>query len=187
MSAAGGRHEEGRSARHDGAREAAQRLWNQSPPAGRHPWLNERGIAAHGLRQRSGRLLVPMTDVSGALWNLQFIGAGGATRMLHGGRIFGLFHRIGAACAGVQHIAEDYATAAMVHAETGEPCAVAFMLWNLRPVALSLRGISPRARLTIWLPKPPSGCWGNYRGGLSAAEAAAASVDGSVAMLRGAP
>ncbi|GMU42760.1 MAG: hypothetical protein IT479_02435 [Xanthomonadales bacterium] len=175
-----------RRASHEQAQQAAAQLWGQSPPAGAHPWLAATCVAAHGLRQRSGRLLVPMCDSGGTLWNLQFIGAGGATRILHGGRVFGLHHRIGWPVRGVQHVAEDYVTAARVHAATGQPCAVAFMLWNLRPVALALRALDPSARFTIWLPTPPPGRIGNYRGALSAAEAAAGAVSGAVAMLRGA-
>lgn len=169
---------------HELARQNAVRMWSESPPAGIHPWLVEQGVQSYGLRQRSGRLLVPMRDALGALWNLQVIGAGGSKRILHGGRVFGLFHQIGERTASVQHIAEDYSTAARVHAETGQPCAVSVMLWNLRPVALALRATDCATRFTIWLPQPPSGRFGNYRGGLSAAEAAAEAVGGCVAMLR---
>lgn len=174
-----------RGASHEQARRHAAQLWESSPPAGLHQWLSAKGVGAFGLRQRSGRLLVPMRDAGGELWNLQFIGAGGATRILHGGRVFGLFHQVGWPVKGVQHVAEDYATAARVHADTGQPCAVAVMLWNLRPVALALRARNPATRFTIWLPQPPPGCFGNYRGALSAAEYAAASVGGAVAMVRG--
>jgi len=90
----------------------------------------------------------------------------------------------------VVNIAEDYASAARVHAATGQPVAVAFELHNLRPVALALRSEYRRARLVIWLPEPPQGARsasGNHRGALTHAEAAAAAVGGSVAALWGRP
>ncbi len=165
--------------------DVAAQLWSESPPPAAHAWLTAKGVGAHDIRQRNGRLVVPMRDVNGIIWNLQFIGPGGSTRYLHGGRVFGLFHRIGAAVRGVADVAEDYATAARVHEQTGRPVHVAFQLNNLRPVALVLRSLDSAARFTIWLPKPPPGCFGNYRGAQSAAEAAAAAVSGSVAMVRG--
>jgi putative DNA primase/helicase len=196
-----------RSERQRATAATAVSLWDSSPVPGAHPWLAAQGIAAHGLRQRGGRLLVPMRDAAGELWNLQFIGAGGGVKLLHGGRLFGLFHLIDGHDSGKTydtstlpelsaiwqppeaiHITEDYTSAARIHADTGQPVAVAFALRNLRPAALELRACYPGARFVVWLPESPQ----NARGGSgihwgiqSAAEAAALAVGGSVATLWG--
>ena len=185
---------------------SALALWNSSPAPGVHPWLESQSIAAHGLRQRDNRLLVPMRDAAGELWNLLFIGPSGGLRMLYGARVFGLFHLIDRHDAGktynatlgellatweppaVVNIAEDYASAARVHAATGQPVAVAFELHNLRPVALALRSEYRRARIVVWLPEPHQSARsasGNHRGAVTHAEGAAAAVGGSVAVLWG--
>lgn len=167
--------------RQRGAASLAASLWQSSPAAGAHAYLSEHEIEAHGLRQRGGRLVVPMRDASGELWNLQFIGPGGGRpKMLHGGRVFGLFHLIGSPGDRL-HIAEDYATAARIFAHTGEPTAVAFALHNLRPVALSLREAFPAAKLTIWLPDRRAPAGGPPSAAFDAAAAAAAAVGGCVA------
>lgn len=165
----------------------AAQLWEQSPPPVVHPWLTAKGVQAHGIRQRDGRLIVPMRDTAGKIWNLQFIGPGGSSRFMHGGRVVGLYHLIGAARRDVVCIAEDYATAARVYALTGQPVAVAFQLNNLRPVALALHDSEPRARCTIWVPAPPVGAGGLHqaRMNFAAADAAARAVNGAVATLRG--
>lgn len=165
----------------------AASLWESTPAAGEHPYLTASGIEADGIRQRGGRLVVPMRDTAGELWNLQFIGAGGRTKYLHGGRVFGLLHLIGSEGDSL-HVAEDYATAWRIHAHTKEAVAVAFELHNLRPVALALRASHPGARITVWLPESPQGARSGslgHRGGITAATAAAKAVGGAVAILEG--
>jgi putative DNA primase/helicase len=168
--------------------DSAASLWQSSPAAGEHAYLSAHGIPAHGLRQRGGRLVVPMRDAAGELWNLQFIGPGGGRpKYLHGGRVFGLLHLIGTPGDEI-HVAEDYASATRIHADTGDACAVAFELHNLRPAALALREAYPGARFTVWLPEPPQSARGvslGHRGALTAATAAATAVGGAVAILRG--
>lgn len=166
-------------------RHAACQLWEQSPPPVAHPWLRAMGVEAYGLRQRAGRLVVPMRDAEGIIWNLQFIGPGGSVRVMQGGRVFGLSHGIGWPVAGVHHIAKDYATAARVHALTGHPAAVAFAGWNMRNVALLLRAKDPRTRFTFWLPPTPRVGAKDHHGLVMSAETAAKAVGGSVATLRG--
>ena len=86
-----------------------------------------------------------MRDERGGFGTWRFIGPSGGLRMLYGARVFGLFHLIDGHDAGktytadtlgelfatweppaVVNIAEDYASAARVHAATGQPVAVAF-------------------------------------------------------------
>jgi putative DNA primase/helicase len=105
-----------------------------------HPYLVRKGVGAHGLRQLTDELVVPLSDVSGKLWSVQFIRADGDKRLLAGARKSGLFHMLGeAANASDLAIAEGYATAATVHEVVGIPVAVAIDAHNLMPVAISLR------------------------------------------------
>jgi putative DNA primase/helicase len=69
----------------------AQALWNEAPPADpNHPYLVEKGIAPHGVREdRDGRLLVPVTSADGALMSLQTIAADGEKMFLKDGRTVG--------------------------------------------------------------------------------------------------
>lgn len=174
----------------------ASAMWASSPAAGVHPWLEAQGIVAHGLRQRDNRLLMPMRDAAGELWNLQLIGPAGGKRTLYGARVFGLFHLIDVpghpdtwvslGSPAVLNIAEDYASAARVHAATGQPVAVAFELHNLRQVALTLREHHPASHIAVWLPETPQGAR-SASSAYSHAAGAAAAVGGSVAALRGRP
>lgn len=167
---------------------SAASLWDASPAAGEHRYLTANDVRAFGLRQRGGRLVVPMRDAAGELWNLQFIGpAGGRPKYLHGARVFGLFHLIGTP-GDMINLAKDYATAAAEHARSGEAAAVAFEWHNLRPVALALREAFPAARCRIWLPETPQGARSDvsgHPGAVGAAEAAAAAVGGCVAFRFG--
>jgi phage/plasmid primase-like uncharacterized protein len=105
-----------------------------------HPYLVRKCVGAHGLRQLTDELVVPLSDVSGKLWSVQFIRADGEKRLLAGARKSGLFHMLGeAANASDLAIAEGYATAATVHEVLGIPVAMAIDAHNLMPTAIALR------------------------------------------------
>ncbi|HGY2556841.1 TPA: VapE domain-containing protein [Pseudomonas aeruginosa] len=147
--------EQGRQA----AAAAAASVWSAADTAAGHAYLTSKGVQAYGLRvstadhrahlwndedgewqdvfiARAGELLLPMTDATGQLCNLQRIDANGRKRFLMGGRKRGTFHRIdGTAPA---WMAEGYATAASVHAATGAAVVVAFDAGNLAEVARQL-------------------------------------------------
>ena len=132
------------------AQRAARDRWKRAIPADTaHPYLQRKGVGVHGLRQLGDRLLGPMRDAAGALWAVQTITQDGEKRFLRGARKRGLYHAIGPQVADVLCIAEGYATAASILAATGYPVAVAFDCGNLLPVARTLRGKFPRARLIV--------------------------------------
>jgi putative DNA primase/helicase len=145
------------SRRRDAERQAAQeaasveaaRLWTLgTAPDPRHPYLVRKGLPGEGLRQHGNRLLVPMRDVTGRLWNLQRIAPDGFKTFLPGGRVSGLLSIIGGggsrACLG-----EGWATMAAVRLSTGLPCIVAFSGENLEAVARSVRRQWPGLDLII--------------------------------------
>ncbi len=139
--------------------EAAVSVWSAAAAADGHAYLTSKSVQAYGLRMatadhraqlwndedgewqdvftaRAGDLLVPMTDATGQLCNLQRIDATGRKRFLMGGRKRGTFHRIEG--SGRAWLAEGYATAATVHAATGAAVVVAFDAGNLAEVARQL-------------------------------------------------
>jgi putative DNA primase/helicase len=154
-------------------------LWAQAAPPAAHPYLLAKGTQAHGIRQRGNRLLIPLRDGDGALWNVQTIAPDGAKRFLYGGRKRGLYHAIGGAVTDELLIAEGYATAASLHETTGKPVAVAFDCGNLEPVARVLRAKFMAARITIAADND-TGTEGNP--GITKATAAARAVGGLIAI-----
>lgn len=147
------------------ARDAAE-LWAEAVGDGASPYLQRKGVQAHGVRfLRDGTLLVPMRDAAGELHNLQRIAprpptedeqARGLTekRFLPGGRKRGLFHVIGLACnasaaPGPVLMAEGYATAATLHEASGLPAVVAFDAGNLAAVAEAMPARFPGARFLV--------------------------------------
>lgn len=131
------RHEERRQSEAEAAREAAE-MWAAAPMVSElHPYVAKKGLDCAPLRQCGDKLLIPMFDGQGRLWNLQRIAPDGSKRFLRGGRTEGLFCIIGeftkrgeTCCIG-----EGYATMHAVHKASGYPCIVAFSAKNIAAVA----------------------------------------------------
>lgn len=122
----------------EAANEAAE-MWQRALPAAEihHAYAAKKELDPLSLREIGGKLLVPMFDATGKLWNLQRIDQDGQKRFLRGGRTEGLFCIIGTftkrgetACIG-----EGYATMDAVHRASGYPCIVAFSAKNMAAVA----------------------------------------------------
>lgn len=165
------------------AQQVARDRWRRAAPAdAAHAYLQRKGVGVHGLRQQGDRLLVPMRDAAGALWAVQSITADGDKRFLRGARKRGLYHAIGPQVGGVLCIAEGYATAASILEATGHPVAIAFDCGNLLPVARTLRGKFPQARIVICADNDVTTAERTGRNpGIEAATAAAQAVGGVVA------
>jgi phage/plasmid primase-like uncharacterized protein len=171
-------HEADKQKRQAEARDQAQRELDASTPlADDHPYLQRKGVRAHGLTADRKAILVPMRDAAGVLHNRQKIGPDGTKRFLFGGRVDGCFHLLGTIgdrfC-----IAEGFATAATIHEATGLPVAIAFDSGNLPKVARALRERYPNAKILIavdddWKTKKPDGTPHNP-GRIKATEAAEA-------------
>ena len=166
-----------KDAAHLHAASEAALMWGGASPAGESAYLKRKGVQAHGLRfAGDGRVLVPLRDAAGKLWNVQRIApnkptTGGTDKLfLKGGRKAGLWHLLGtvpvlgAVAAGgagdsgtdvatpapaVLLVAEGYATAASLHEAMGRPVAVAFDAGNLGHVARALRAQYPGAVLVV--------------------------------------
>lgn len=134
-------------AQQEEARALAVSIWDRAGPVDHHPWLSALGLSASGLRQRGDRIIVPLRDFTGALWNVQLIGPGGGARCLHGGRVFGLFYRLGDPNADHVTLAARFVDAASAHAARGVTALACVTPWNVRNVAMVLRALSPRVRI----------------------------------------
>ncbi|EIJ36225.1 toprim domain-containing protein [Thiothrix nivea] len=129
------------SRRQNAARDKAISIWCNAEPAGHtHPYLERKQVQAHGIRQSLGNLVIPITDLSGNLHNLQIIKPDGAKRFLKGGRKRGLSFLFGelAGAHGVI-ICEGWATGASLHEAYRLPVLVAFDAGSLLPVAQAFR------------------------------------------------
>jgi len=139
-----------------GHREAAtkaERQWAEAnPEAGDHPYINRKGIGPHGTRVAAdGRLLIPMRDTDGVLWNLERISEDGADKKgLYRGKRTGCYFSIGTTKESpVLCICEGYATGASIHEATGFPVVVAFNAGDLLPVSKAIRKKYPDLRIVI--------------------------------------
>lgn len=146
------RDEERLRAELEASKDAAD-MWQRAAPAAfDHPYLAAKKIDPTPLRQMGSRLLVPMYDQTGALWNLQRIEADGSKRFLRGGRVddlfclIGDFRRYGESAV----IGEGYSTMSAVHEASGWPCIVAFTAANLIRVARIWNHARPDLHYTIF-------------------------------------
>lgn len=169
-------------------KEAAARClarWDRAKSADpSHPYLRRKRVSGEGLRQDGNRLLVPMLDADGMLWNLQAIAPDGSKRFAAGGRQAGLFCLIGEPSA-MLLVGEGFATCSAARRATGYAVAVAFSAANLSATAQAVAQAHPHAELVILadddahlVDHPTIG----KNVGLEAAHAAALAVGGRVAI-----
>ncbi len=143
----------------------AARIWKAAKPARPdHPYLQAKNIRPGILRQAKagetaamsdgkqikigGRLIVPMRDVDGQLWNIQMISNSGS-KMFLPGRKKGLFTVIGKESDPNMPlpIVEGYATGDTLHNTTALRTVIAFDSGNLLPVATAIHAKHPDRKL----------------------------------------
>lgn len=166
----------------EAAIEAAE-MWRRAPYANDdHPYVVKKRLDAAILREVNGKLLVPMYDGLGRLWNLQRIDGDGSKRFLRGGRTEGLFCTIGQFSAHGESacIGEGYATMAAVHRASGYPCIVAFSAKNMGAVGRLWNAARPDLHFIICADDDTGNPQGNV--GLKAAEAVAIEIGAKVAV-----
>ncbi|HEY9094201.1 MAG TPA: DUF927 domain-containing protein, partial [Hydrogenophaga sp.] len=145
---------------HAQAADQAAKQFADASDNGESPYLVRKGVQGHGVRfAAGGRLLVPMRDGAGKLWNLQSIAPtkpkdGAPEKLfLKGGRKSGLWHLVGSVASDeappVVLIAEGLATASTLFEALGYPVATAFDAGNLGHVARALRKLWPAALLVL--------------------------------------
>ncbi|STA80717.1 primase-helicase zinc-binding domain-containing protein [Citrobacter koseri] len=168
----------------------AVRLMEKTRPATGNAYLTRKGFPAlecltltvmhktGGVTYRTGDVVVPLYDDTGALVNLQLINADGLKRTLKGGQVKGACHVIeGKKQAGKRlWIAEGYATALTVHHLTGETVMVALSSVNLLSLASLARHKYPACQIVLAADRDLNG------DGQSKAAAAADACEGIVAL-----
>ncbi|MDB5243762.1 MAG: hypothetical protein JWP57_4388, partial [Spirosoma sp.] len=127
----------------------AYAIWQSSKPARVHPYLERKGVAAHGMRvDNEGNLVVPMRDAAGYLHNVQRIPAdpAGKKLFLGNGVVEGMFATLGEPKGDKPIlIGEGFATVATLREATGFSAVVAFNSGNLMAVAQAFRAKFPDA------------------------------------------
>ena len=165
--------------REERARRRGKYIWEHAAALAYHPYLEAKGVQAHGLREYKGSIVVPLLDSQGGLWSLQFIGADGAKKFLTDGRVMGCFCALRGAGEARLWIAEGFATGATIQELTGETVLVAFNAGNLRPVAEAVRGRMPGVELAFAVDNDR---WTAGNPGLKKGYEAAAAVGGRLAV-----
>jgi putative DNA primase/helicase len=172
--------EQERMSAHLAAAELSRDMWQRAVPAAvDHPYIQRKRVPALGLRQLGSEILVPLATVDGALVNLQRIRPDGRKLFLKGGRITGCFCLLSRDLPerGELYLAEGWATAATISADTRLPVAAAMNAGNLKPVAEAIRAARPSLAIVIAADNDHQ-TYGNP--GIRAARAAARAVDGAV-------
>jgi len=113
-----------------------------------YPYLQNKGVKAHGLRIENSLLLIPMFNTDGEIVSMQTISTTGAKFFIKGGRVKGCFFPIGKP-DGVLILCEGYSTGASIHEATGESVAICFSSTNIKEAAKELSAKHPNIRIII--------------------------------------
>jgi phage/plasmid primase-like uncharacterized protein/predicted transcriptional regulator len=133
------------------AQRRAEWMWTRATPAETHSYLGRKKVGPHGARLLHNTLVVPARTIDGELHGLQFIAADGGKLWMKGSRPAGTFHQIGTGhnAPDCVVIAEGFATAASIHAATGQTVLTAFTCGNLKPIAEAVRQKHPHAKIIV--------------------------------------
>jgi putative DNA primase/helicase len=126
--------------------------WNNLSETVESAYLANKQVEAFGVRFGKDKdvLVIPIKDITGKLWSLQWLNPDGTKRFLSRGRKKGCFHHIGNLKDGDPIIiVEGYATGASVHMATQKSVVIAFDAGNIDPVIEDLKKTYPRSSLII--------------------------------------
>lgn len=127
------------------AKNKAQKIWQEAiPEDNQHTYLIRKKVAAYGIRQLDGKLIIPLYNTEQEIHTLQFISPQGKKSFLSGGAKKSHFFVIGTMVESDQptdkiYLCEGYATGATIHAVTLAPVVIAFDAGNLLSVAEVLK------------------------------------------------
>ncbi len=127
--------------RQEAAAQEADTKWQSYALTGQSGYLTRKMIPAIGTRFDQNTIVVPIKDIEGKIWSLQYIHESGFKSFLTGGRKKRCFHVLGDTLEDTPfiYVAEGYATATSVHMATGTPVVVAFDADNIEPVVKALK------------------------------------------------
>ncbi|MBR4860428.1 MAG: toprim domain-containing protein, partial [Alphaproteobacteria bacterium] len=138
-------------AKQNAVAQTVQRQFDNSIPATPDfPYLSSKCIQSHCAKQNpdTGTLIIPLYDIDGVMWSVQYITPEGTKRFVPGGRKKGCFCPIGTPTDTI-YLCEGFATAATVFEATGKYAVAAMDAGNLRHVAGALRQKYPMAQIII--------------------------------------
>jgi len=146
----------------------ASEKWNGFSQTGTSPYFERKKVHAFGVRFSGDTLVIPLKDIAGKLWSLQWIAPDGTKRFLAGGRKKGCFHHIGTFEDGKSiYVTEGYATGASVYMATQQTTVIAFDAGNLDPVIGELKKAYPKCPIII---AGDDDCWKDHNKGREKAE-----------------
>ena len=138
---------------HVDAANLAEAMWSDAMAARPdHPYLISKRVFPHNLRQIENRLLVPLYDFYGKLWNLQQIYANGDKFFLKNGRVTGMYapvNRLHLIKPEELVVCEGWATGATVYEKICIGVLCAMNAGNLLSVSKSVREHYPHSHLII--------------------------------------
>jgi putative DNA primase/helicase len=142
--------EEETCATHRGGGLKALAKWTPLLETGQSPYLQTKKVETFGVRFSQNSIVVPLRDIAGKLWSLQWIHADGTKRFLAGGRKKGCFHHMGTFEEGKPiYVTEGYATGASVYMTTHQTTVIAFDAGNLDPVIEALKRKYPHSPIIV--------------------------------------
>lgn len=134
------------------AAKVAQQKWAQSKPAhSYHPYLRQKRILPFNARQTGKSLVLPIMDMFGKIWSLQFIDGSGFKQFLSNGRIKGNFISLQKIDSKKPFLlCEGFSTAATLAQVNPEFQVIAACnAGNLKAVALNIRKHFPDNKIII--------------------------------------
>lgn len=142
-----------RSKEHKNAARIAQQIYCSSPRANpAHPYLLKKRIEPFYACQKGNLLVLPIMDISGNVWSLQYISPTGKKWFFTGGAISKHFIPIyrWPSNTATNLICEGYATGAtLAQANPNASVIATCSAGNLKPVALEIRKNFPNAEIII--------------------------------------
>ena len=149
------------AAKHEQARLRAERIWSAAHPArSSHPYLRAKNVTPGSARQSGRRLVLPVTDLQGTLWSLQFIDPTARKMLLSGGRKRGnLIHVSGTVPGGSRVlVCEGWATGRTLAEMDPEAVVLAAIdAGNLEAVAVAVRERWRTTEIVICCDRDPVG------------------------------
>jgi phage/plasmid primase-like uncharacterized protein len=126
----------------------ARAMWDRAQECSAHPYLEAKGVHAHGCRVLGNTLLIPSYDADGQIKTLQTISHNFEKKFLYKGTYKGCCFPIAGSDSRI-FIAEGFATGATINELTGCKVLVAFNAGNLLEVARAARVMYSQKRIVI--------------------------------------
>lgn len=144
------RQEEQQQRQAEAAKKARYIWYNARAADPEHPYLQNKNVQPHGLRQKDKALIVPGYNADDEIITLQFIQPDGTKKFLAKSKTKGAFYLIGnPESEHILYIAEGTATAFTIHEMTEHSVAIAFNTRNLKEVATALKDKYPESRFIV--------------------------------------